>query len=279
MTDSGLACPDWPLCHGRIIPSFELSVILEYSHRLAASAVTVLVLATAASVWLFHRREPWLVIPASLSVVLLASQVVLGGITVLLELPSGVVLAHLAVAEVLMAAMVVMCVVAWDRGGDTSLYQGRWKSWRGGPGLVLGSAGAVYVLLLTGSYVTVSGASLACGDVWPLCAGGLVPSTTPALVHMIHRLAVLAVGAALLGLFVWAWRYRRHRSEVWWSAMVVGILFVAQAMVGALNVWLGLPEGAQLLHLLMGTLVWIAMVVLVVLVFSGVRPFSTVWGR
>ena len=280
VTESGLACPDWPLCHGRIIPPLELAVIVEYSHRLGASAVTVLVLATATFVWLFHRSQVGLVIAATLALILLAGQVALGGITVLLELPSGVVLAHLAVAEALVAAMVVVCIAAWSNGDGMVLHQLGWQSWRSGfPGLVLASTGAVYVLLLTGSYVTVSGASLACGDAWPLCAGGLFPSTTPAIMHMVHRLAALLVGIALFGVLGLAWQYRHQRPGVWWLVVVVGILFGVQAVVGALNVWLGLPQSSQLLHLVMGTLVWIFMVMLAVLSFSSPRSFSTILGR
>ena len=46
ITESGLGCPDWPLCHGRIIPPFDAATLIEYSHRLMASVVGLLVLAT-----------------------------------------------------------------------------------------------------------------------------------------------------------------------------------------------------------------------------------------
>ena len=39
VTESGLGCPDWPLCQGRLIPPLETSAIIEYSHRLVASAL------------------------------------------------------------------------------------------------------------------------------------------------------------------------------------------------------------------------------------------------
>ena len=41
VTGSGLACPDWPLCNGSIIPAFEYHVLIEYSHRLSAAIVSV----------------------------------------------------------------------------------------------------------------------------------------------------------------------------------------------------------------------------------------------
>ncbi|MFQ6027327.1 MAG: COX15/CtaA family protein, partial [Dehalococcoidia bacterium] len=81
VTGSGLGCPDWPLCYGRVIPPLEMTAIIEYTHRLVASAIVgPLVLLVCGVVWLAHRRERWLVVPASLAVALLLGQGLLGGV-------------------------------------------------------------------------------------------------------------------------------------------------------------------------------------------------------
>jgi heme A synthase len=110
VTGSGLGCPDWPLCHGRLIPPFELHTLIEYSHRLAASLVSILVLATAFTAWLAFRSRPIVVSLSLLAVVLLVVQVVLGGITVILELPPDIVTAHLGTALALLANLVVLFI-------------------------------------------------------------------------------------------------------------------------------------------------------------------------
>ena len=49
VTESGLGCPDWPLCYGQLLPPLEYTAIIEYTHRFVASVIVgPLILATAA---------------------------------------------------------------------------------------------------------------------------------------------------------------------------------------------------------------------------------------
>ena len=173
VTESGLGCPDWPLCYGRLLPPLETQALIEYSHRLLASVTGLLVVATAVAAWRFHPSRRWLLYPAAIAVVLVVTQAIVGGITVETELAPGLILLHLAMAEALLAALLLVAVVAF-RGDPRPL--------RGAPvqTLFLGTAIATYALLLLGSLVTVSGASTACGTAGPSArASRCCPPPTP----------------------------------------------------------------------------------------------------
>ena len=121
VSGSGLGCPDWPTCHGQIVPPLVLQSIIEYSHRLTAGLVTIAVVATAIYAWVRFRTYPWVLVPATLAVVLVIVQTALGAFTVALELTPALVTAHLATA---MAFLSMSRICANNQGPSCVLYMG-----------------------------------------------------------------------------------------------------------------------------------------------------------
>ena len=114
VTDSGLGCPDWPLCYGKVLPPLETTAIIEYLHRFVASVIVgPLIIATGALIWISFRKQLWLVVPATISIFLLIIQALLGAVTVLRELPGEIVALHLAVSQLLLATLIMVTVVAF----------------------------------------------------------------------------------------------------------------------------------------------------------------------
>jgi heme A synthase len=106
-TGSELACPDWPLCNGQIIPTFTTPVVIEYTHRLWTLVVTALVLATAIVAWRKYRWSNRITKFATLTLVLLWGQVILGMLTIDTGALPAVVTSHLALATLVFASALI----------------------------------------------------------------------------------------------------------------------------------------------------------------------------
>ena len=108
---AGLACPDWPLCYGSLLPGrqMNLSVFLEWFHRLDAFLVGVALLVVAAICLLRRAVLPrWLPWAAAAALLLVAFQGGLGALTVLGLLGSTTVTAHLVTALLLVLVVSAM---------------------------------------------------------------------------------------------------------------------------------------------------------------------------
>jgi len=259
VSGSGLGCPDWPLCHGRLLPPLNLHAIIEYSHRTTASLTSTLVVLTAAVAWLAWRKRRDLVIPATVALVLLIVQVVLGAITVRLELPPMIVLAHLATAMALLGAVCVTAVAALVPAPAGAV--DRVAMWR-----MLAAAGGTYLLIISGSLVVGSGASGAC-NAWPLCGGGFsfAFDGTPAI-QLLHRGIAGLIGLLIvLSLVSLLARYRSQPAVRATVALTLAAL-AFQVAVGAAVVTLRLPAALRGLHLALASAVWAGMVILAVMV-------------
>ncbi len=270
ISGAGLACPDWPLCHGRVIPPLEGRIVIEYAHRLVAASVSVLVVATALAAFRVRRSAPPAGPVALLVIGLVVVQIVLGGLTVKLRLTPTLVTTHLGVAMLFLAGLLVQAVVALR--GSSGLSQvspslvstgstASGVSTRPIPSvrrLVFAATAATYMMILIGGYTGSSAAALACPDL-PLCRGPvLLPPDWPAYLHMFHRGWALVV--ALLVLATAGAAPRTGVRAIAAVAHLSAVLVIVQIALGVLNVATRLSPVVQGAHLgvaaaLFGTLV------------------------
>jgi heme A synthase len=266
VTDSGDACPDWPRCHGELLPPLETDVLIEFSHRLLASVVGFLVLALAIAAWRTrqHAVVRW---GALAGVALVGVQIVLGGITVLSDLSANMVMAHLATASAFFATLLIVALFSFaNPARGSNRYMAKFRTQAGIAAL------ATLALMLTGSYVSGSGAALAFRD-WPLFDGSLLPGGARlAVIHFVHRLAALIVGLYLIHVAVRAWRRHREEHVLVVLATAVVVLYGSQAMVGAANIWTLLQPAAAGAHVALAMLVWGLLVALTVIAHRAALP-------
>jgi heme A synthase len=113
VTGSGLGCPDWPLCQGQLIPALNGPTPIDYSHRRSASLTSIFVVAITLFATFRFRSEKYIFRPSILAPVLLGVQIVLGDVTVLLELPPVIVAVHLANALMILALLLLVTIYAF----------------------------------------------------------------------------------------------------------------------------------------------------------------------
>jgi heme A synthase len=263
VTGSGLACPDWPLCHGELIPPLQEKVLIEYAHRLVASVVGILLLATFAAAWLGRRANPvafWATLGAGL---VLALQIGLGGITVLSDNSAESVATHLSVALSLLALLIFVTVVAFRpvRRGALARPHDAFTLTAAATALVL------FALILTGSFVANTGASLAYRD-WPLFDGSLLANGTRlGELHYAHRVLAAFSGLLVLAVVARAWRAPRQSNVVLGAVLAATALYVAQVFLGAGNIWFDLAQSVRVAHLAVASATW------ALLVFAAISSY------
>ncbi len=267
VTGNGLGCPDWPLCYGQAIPPALTGAWMEFTHRLIGAATSLQIVLLGWLAWREYRDEKWIFRPAAVAVALLVVQIVLGGLHVILEIPPATGLVHTGIAMLIVGLIAVVVAVALpaiqrlQRAGGALYRDARFVGW------VSGTAVVTYGLLLTGSYVTRRGASLACPS-FPWC-GSNVPALQPLIrLQMLHRYMAFTVAFLALVTIVWLLRGRRA-SGLPRFAYSLGILLIAQFGLGIANVLLRLPMWARALHLTVGATFWVGVVLLWVTVWLG----------
>lgn len=272
-TKSGLGCgTDWPDCAGDVIPFFgSRAVVIEFSHRLMASVVVILLGVLAVTAWRHRHESRRLMVTALIAFALVLSQALIGALVVMLELKAESVVLHLATAMTLLGVLIYLTAHASVADGSFEPTVDRDTSRRARM-----AAGAVFVLLLVGSYVTGRGAGYVFDD-WPLMGGRLIPDLAfePAAVHFLHRVLAAVTGVIVFTVGLGVLRRRDRLPVPARFAHVAMGLYALQVLIGAANVW-NPPPGVvnELLvtaHLLTAAFIWAALVAMSVTSSESLR--------
>lgn len=239
LTGSGLGCSTWPQCEpGHFTPeAFDASNIhpyVEFGNRTLTGVLTVVTVALAIAMWNSRRELRWWGLLPLLGVV---GQAILGGITVLTKLNPVLVAPHLLLSMGLVWQAVWLALKFRDAPRRDSKVCIK-KTLRTSVVLLGG-------LLVMGTLTT--GAGPHSGDAAATQRLGLDP-TKVAQAHA----GVVWVFIAVLAYLIWKVRNDRsegHRDEVRKAWMVLAAVTLAQAAIGYVQFFTGLPEVIVGMHL------------------------------
>lgn len=235
--NAGLACPDWPLCYGTLLPrkQMDFQVFLEWFHRLDASFVgfgTMALLGLCAG----KRKAlpawaPWM---ALLALFLVMFQGALGALTVTELLRFDIVTAHLGTALLFFGVLLTMNLLLRPYQPVGSVGGLRW--------LGLASVVLVYGQSILGGVVASRWALHQCFGGGELC-----------IVMNSHIAGVVPATIATLSLVVWAWRSPALSTILRRLSVAAAIALAAQASLGILALKLRLQvEPLTVTHQLVG---------------------------
>ncbi|MEM1167620.1 MAG: heme A synthase [Cyanobacteria bacterium P01_H01_bin.35] len=203
--NAGLACPDWPLCYGKLVPmaQMNLQVFLEWFHRLDASLIGFGAIALMGLSW-WHRQElpRWLPWASTFAFSLIVFQGVLGGLTVTQLLRFDIVTAHLGTALLYFMTLLVigMSMIPYKGTGNVGKL----------PWVGLTAAIFVYLQSLVGGLVASQWALHQCFGLEELCKimnshiFGVVPPTLATLTLVVMARRTSALHPLLRKLANWA---------------------------------------------------------------------------
>lgn len=254
-SDSGLGCLDsWPKCRGVWIPPAQTATLIEFSHRLLAATVVVLIGVMAFLAIRSHRDRPGILWGSVTAAVLVIVQSLLGAVVVKEELKALLVAVHFATAMLLVGSLVYVFIrtYAFEPKATNTVPKFVW--------LTRLTLGVTFLLISVGAYVRGSGAWKAFTD-WPLMNGKLIPGLGGIdTIQFLHRLLAASVGVLVAYLLVRA-RTLPNRSKVVVNLTTVTmVLLVCQIAAGALLLKTALSTFSVTLHVTLSGLVWASVV-------------------
>lgn len=215
--NAGLACPDWPLCYGSVLPAeqMNLQVFLEWFHRLVASTVGFATIVLFGASWYFRQSLPqWLPWATSGSLSLVVFQGILGGLTVTQLLRFDIVTAHLGTGLLFFSSLLAIATALTNQADSESTSTK--FAWLG-----LTAAGFVYLQSILGALVASQWALHQCFATQDMC-----------IVLNAHLIGVIPATLASVALVVTVWLTKGIAPILRLVGSIVGLLVIAQVAIG-----------------------------------------------
>ncbi len=267
--NAGLACPDWPLCYGTVLPTeqMNLQVFLEWFHRLVASSVGFATIVLFSMSWYFRKDLPkWLPWAISGSLSLVIFQGILGGLTVTQLLRFDIVTAHLGTGLLFFSSLLAIATSLsnYQLDDDEVINISQRKTskiaWLG-----LSATGLVYLQSILGALVASQWALHQCFATQDMC-----------IVLNSHLIGVIPATLATIAVVITAWLNKALAPILRRVALIAGLLLIAQVAIGYATYKLHLQvEPLTIAHQATGSALLASLVCFTVLAFTTIRQAQT----
>lgn len=242
IADAGLACPDWPLCHGELVPSFNFQIFMEWIHRAIAMGAGILALLISVLVWADARLRRLVGLWTLVCLILFGIQAWLGRQTVIELLRAEMVASHLMGGYSLLALnLFILGRLKRDLNGEILKIDGISLKLRFFAFLMVILS---FVQAILGGTVSSHYAGMACPD-FPTCNGSWWPDFVgPVGIQYLHRLGAYTVFIASL---VFCLLARFHPVLKRFAFLGMGLVFL-QILWGVWMIFSLVHPGLSLLH-------------------------------
>jgi cytochrome c oxidase assembly protein subunit 15 len=264
--NAGLACPDWPLCYGSVLPTeqMNLQVFLEWFHRLVASSVGFASIILFGASWYYRQSLPkWLPWATLGSLSLVIFQGILGGLTVTQLLRFDIVTAHLGTGLLFFSSLLAIATsLLSDRlnsDRDHNIDPSPKIAWLG-----LAAAVLVYLQSILGALVASQWALHQCFATQDMC-----------IVLNAHLLGVIPATIASISVVILTWLTKSISPIIRLIATIAGFLVITQVAIGYATYKLHLQvEPLTIAHQATGSALLGTLVCFSVLAFREIATIS-----
>ncbi|MBN8549568.1 MAG: COX15/CtaA family protein [Deltaproteobacteria bacterium] len=276
--DAGLSVPDWPTTYGENMFLYSPSkwvgpIFYEHVHRLVASGIGMLTVIL--TIWICRvEKRRWVKVLSLCSLGAVILQGLLGGLTVLLQLPDAVSVAHGMLAQTFFCMIIVLAysqsdelrhrLLSREGASDTSLFRFSLLVW-----------GVIYLQLFFGAVMRHSSSGLAVPD-FPTMGGQWLPTFSAEMLvyinqlreainyapvtmqqvvyHVVHRGGAVLVVAVVAALLIKTLKSAKASPQLRSTARSLAIGVVLQFLLGVLTVLSIRQPYLASIHVMVGAL-------------------------